>query len=359
MRVSVTYHVRSDAADIAARAQGIAVEQSVEMPLAAIDDPAVLTGIVGKVEDIADLGDGLFAVRIGLALATIGEDAGQLANMLFGNTSLQEDVTLADVALPDALIAQFARPRYRIPRLRRTLGAPHRALTASALKPQGLPPDRLGKLAERLALGGLDVIKDDHGLAEQGYSPFPARIRHVSTGIARAISQTGHQTHYVPSLTGNLDQLREQATIVRDAGLTCIMIAPMIAGLPALQALATEFSDLTIFAHPALGGLRIAPDLLIGKLFPMLGADAVIFPSFGGRFGYSQATCQRLAENARSFGAIPVPAGGMTLARTGEILDFYGPDTMLLIGGNLLLAREEIPREAEAFTAAVAAHEYR
>jgi len=359
MRVSVTYHVRSDATEIAARAQGIAVEQSVEMPLAAIDEPSVLTDIVGQVEDIADLGNGTFAVRIGLALATIGEDAGQLANMLFGNTSLQEDVTLADIDLPDTLIAQFTRPRYHVARLRRTLTSPHRALTASALKPQGLPPDRLGKLAERLAMGGLDVIKDDHGLAEQRYSPFADRIRHVTAGLARAVRHTGHQTQYVPSLTGNLDQLREQATLARDTGLTCIMIAPMIAGLPALQALATEFSDLTIFAHPALGGLRIAPDLLIGKLFPMLGADAVIFPSYGGRFGYSQAACHRLAENARSFGAIPVPAGGMTLARTDEILDFYGPDTILLIGGNLLLAREEIPREAEAFTRAVAAHEYR
>ena len=50
------------------------MEQSVEMSLAAIDDPAVLTGIVGQVEDIAGLGDGLFSVRISLALATIGED---------------------------------------------------------------------------------------------------------------------------------------------------------------------------------------------------------------------------------------------------------------------------------------------
>jgi ribulose-bisphosphate carboxylase large chain len=359
MRVSVTYHVRSDAADIAARAQGIAVEQSVEMPLPAIDEPRILTDIVGQVEDIADLGNGVFSVRIALALSTMGEDAGQLANMLFGNTSLQEDVTLADVDLPDTLIAQFTRPGRRIAKLRRTLASPHRALTASALKPQGLPPDRLGNLAERLALGGLDVIKDDHGLAEQRYSPFADRIRHVTAGLARAVRHTGHHTQYVPSLTGNLDQLREQATIARDAGLTCMMIAPMIAGLPALQTLGNEFPDLTIFAHPALGGLRIAPDLLLGKLFPMLGADAVIFPSYGGRFGYSQATCQRLAQNARSFNAIPVPAGGMTLARTGEILDFYGPDTMLLIGGNLLLAREDIPRGAEAFVRAVAAHEYR
>ena len=48
----------------------------------------------------------------------------------------------------------------------------------------------------------------------------------------------------------------------------------------------------------------------------------------------------------------------MTLDRTAEILDFYGPDTMLLIGGNLLLARERIPHQAAAFARAVADHRY-
>ncbi len=169
---------------------------------------------------------------------------------------------------------------------------------------------------------------------------------------------TGHQTRYIPSLTGDLDQMRAQAALARDAGLDCIMVAPMISGFPAVQALVRDFPEMTLFAHPSMGGLRIAPDLLIGKLFPLIGADAVIFPSYGGRFGYSQQTCRHLAENARSFGALPVPAGGMTLARSGEILDFYGPDTMLLIGGNLLLARERITEEAETFTRAVAAHVY-
>jgi ribulose-bisphosphate carboxylase large chain len=37
-RIIATYRVRADAASIAARAQAIAVEQSVEMPVAAIDD---------------------------------------------------------------------------------------------------------------------------------------------------------------------------------------------------------------------------------------------------------------------------------------------------------------------------------
>jgi ribulose-bisphosphate carboxylase large chain len=49
----------------------------------------------------------------------------------------------------------------------------------------------------------------------------------------------------------------------------------------------------------------------------------------------------------------------MTLSRVPEILDFYGPDTMLLIGGSLLLARERLTAETTAFTTRVAAHHYR
>ncbi|MDR3532034.1 MAG: ribulose 1,5-bisphosphate carboxylase, partial [Rhodopila sp.] len=109
------------------------------------------------------------------------------------------------------------------------------------------------------------------------------------------------------------------------------------------------------------GAARIAPELLIGGLFRLMGADAVIFPSFGGRFGYSRDTCRHLAGNARRTddgmkAALPVPAGGMTLERTKEILDFYGEDTMLLIGGNLLMARDRITEETERFTRAVAEH---
>jgi len=49
----------------------------------------------------------------------------------------------------------------------------------------------------------------------------------------------------------------------------------------------------------------------------------------------------------------------MTLERTPEILDFYGPDAMLLIGGNLLLARDKLTEATAAFTRAVAQHSYR
>ena len=356
-RLIATYLVRAEAAAIEARARAIAVEQSVEMPLAAIDDAAVLEDIVGRVEDIADRGNGMFAVRIGLASATIGTDAGQLLNMAFGNTSLHEDVVLADLDLPEALAARFGGPRHGIAGLRARVDAASRALTCAALKPQGLPPARLADLAERLARGGIDFIKDDHGLADQDYAPFAERV------AACAAAVQGHRTRYIPSLSGNLDDLRRQARQARDTGADTVMVAPMVAGWSNVVALGRDFPGLALLAHPTMGGFRIAPDLLIGRLFPLIGADAVVFPTHGGRFGYSAATCRRLAENARVSAhrqrpCLPVPAGGMTLARVPELLDFYGPDTMLLIGGSLLAAHERLTEETAAFVHAVAGHSY-
>ena len=351
-RFTVTYHVQSDAASIDARALGIAVEQSVEMPLAGIDDNIVLSEIVGSVETIKDLGHGAFEVRIALALATVGDDPGQLLNMLFGNTSLHDDVILRDVDFP----RHFIGGQPAIPELRRRLGVSTRAFTGSALKPQGLPPERLARLAGQFALGGLDFIKDDHGLADQAFSPFAVRVPLIAAAIAQAVRSTGHPTRYIPSLSGDLNQMRTQAAIARDNDLDCAMAAPMIAGFSNMRALTRSFPDIVFFAHPSMGGAaRIGPELLIGKLFPMLGAGAVIFPTFGGRFGYSPETCRSLAANARP--SLPVPAGGITLDRVPALLDFYGPDTMLLVGGNLLLARDRVAEESAAFARAVAAHE--
>jgi ribulose-bisphosphate carboxylase large chain len=51
---------------------------------------------------------------------------------------------------------------------------------------------------------------------------------------------------------------------------------------------------------------------------------------------------------------LPVAAGGMSVERVAEMLDDYGPDTMLLIGGNLLAAGDAMPARAGAFAARVA-----
>ncbi len=358
-RIDAIYRVQATAADIAARAQGIAVEQSVEMPLAAITQDSVLREVVGEVRDIADRGRGIFDIRIGLAIETIGNDAGQLLNMLFGNTSLHADVTLHDLELPSAL---FPGPNHGEPGMRARLGAETRALTCSAIKPQGAPVEFLAHLAGQFTLGGIDWIKDDHGMADQAYGRFAHRMAACATAVHTATRQTGHPTRYAPSLSGTLETMRTQIRQAREAGLDSAVIAPMVAGWSTMQALVRENPDFVFLAHPSMAGAaRIAPALLIGRLFRLIGADAVVFPSHGGRFGYTTSMCQDLAARARQdwhglAPSVPVPAGGMTLSRVGEILDFYGPRTMVLIGGSLLEARDRLAAETAAFTHAVATH---
>lgn len=355
----VTYRVRAEARDIEARARAVAVEQSVEMPVEAIDDPAIHDRIVGKVVDIADLGGSMYAVRIALAGETVGTDAGQLLNMLFGNTSIHDDVVLADVAPPRSMIRAFGGPNIGLPGLRTRVGAGRRALTCSALKPQGLPPEGLARLAHAMALGGIDYIKDDHGLADQTYSPFARRITAVAEAIARANRSTGRTCRYVPSLSGSLDDMRRQIGASRDAGIGEVLIAPMIAGVSTLQALVREHRDIAFITHPALAGAsRIAPPVHFGTLFRMLGADGLVFPNHGGRFGYSPKTCRDIAGRATAAWngletSLPIPAGGMTTERTAEMLSFYGPDVMLLIGGNLLAAKDRLVEATARFVAAV------
>ena len=60
-----------------------------------------------------------------------------------------------------------------------------------------------------------------------------------------------------------------------------------------------------------------------------------------------------LEERAGLAPCVPVPAGGMTTDRVREMLDFYGADVMLLIGGALLGAGEHLSEATAAFVAEV------
>jgi len=357
-RIRATYRIAARAQEIEARAEALAAEQSVEMPVAAIRDARVLDEIVATVESIESRGD-RFDVVIGIAPATTGAESSQLLNMLFGNCSLQPEVELLDAAFPDGYEKAFAGPRFGIDGIRALTGARGRPLTCSALKPQGSPVEHLALLAGTFARAGIDIVKDDHGLANQAFSPFATRVAAVQKAISQANAETGGRTLYAPTFSGGPAALREQARIAKDCGVPMALIAPMLAGVPAFIELQVHL-DLPILAHPAFGGAtRIAPPLLLGKLFRLFGADATIFPNYGGRFSYSRETCLEIAHAARSpwagmRPALPVPAGGMSVERVDEMTADYGADVMLLVGGSLLSAGDALPEKSREFVRRVA-----
>jgi ribulose-bisphosphate carboxylase large chain len=357
--LDVTYRVRAAAEQLDAIASAIALEQSVEVPLEVVRDRFVAEHIVGRVDGVRRGDGGVHEVRIRLASQTTGYDVAQAMNMLFGNSSLHDHVELLDAEFPPEFMARFPGPRFGIGGIRELLGVTGRPLTCAALKPQGLSPDRLAALCHTLAVAGVDVIKDDHGLADQSYAPFAARVAACQRAIARAERECGRKILYAPSLVGSPRALSAQAQIARGEGAQMVLLAPALVGMPAFAELVGDEIDVPVLAHPSYAGAaRVAPPFLLGKWFRMLGADAVIFPTFGGRFAYSEQTCADIARNARAplaklHPALPVPGGGLLVERAREAVSFYGTDVMLLIGGSLLVAGDALAERTQAFVAAV------
>jgi ribulose-bisphosphate carboxylase large chain len=363
--LTATYLVTCAERDVADRAAAIASEQSVECPLEAITEGRILDEIVARVSSIEAAGPGQFRVKVAIAAQTIGANPVQFINMVFGNASLWDDVTFVDLAVPDDVLSLFPGPRHGVAGIRRLLGVPEgRALTNAAMKPQGLHVPELAAMCRTFALAGVDVIKDDHGIDDQPYSPFAERVRACQAAVAEATAATGKPALYAPNLIGTPRVLRDRARIARDEGVRAVLVAPMLVGLPAFFDLVDEFPDFIYLAHPSFGGARrIAPELLFGRLLRLFGSDAVIFVNVGGRFGYTREMCAALAAGARApWGtirpALPVPAGGMRLERVEELLDFYGPDSMLLIGGNLLIEADRVLERTREFVDRVSAHRF-
>lgn len=227
-----TYRIRADADDIEARAETLALEQTVELPRSAIQAPFVEEQILAQVQSITPADSEDFHVTLCYPLATTALEPAQLLNVLFGNTSLQPDVLLLDVEFPSMLLAAFPGPQFGIAGLRECTGAQHRPLTSTALKPMRLSADELASLCRTFARAGIDIIKDDHGLADHEFALFADRVQACREAVEQVAQETGHQAVYAPNLIGTPEELRRQIQVAQQAGVQVVMVAPMLIGLP-------------------------------------------------------------------------------------------------------------------------------
>lgn len=348
LRFSATYALSGDVEETRQRAGAIAVEQTIEFPLDLIADDDIRTHVVGRIETIDETGPGRTFAKISYAVETSGSELPQLLNVLFGNASLLPGVRLMSIELPRELLASFRGPRFGNTGLRRLLDAPDRPLVATALKPMGLSSVSLAEMARTLVLAGLDVIKDDHGLANQPFAPYLERVRACAEAVRRANRERGGRSIYVPCINAPAGQVLARARAAQEAGAGGLLVLPGLLGFDTMRALADDDTlGLPIIAHPAFLGSHVVHDefgvehgTLFGTIMRLAGADISIFPGYGGRFSFDRAACRSIAGACHApLGAMaatmPAPAGGITLGRVAEMTGFYGRDMVLLIGGDL------------------------
>ena len=250
---------------------------------------------------------------------------------------------MIDFELPSALTATSRGPRFGLLGLRDYLGIHARPILLTAIKPMGLSPEALATLAADFARGGIDVVKDDHGLANQPFCPFAERVVAVGRAIERANRESGTTCVYAPNVTASPPVAHERARLAKQAGARALLFSPGLGGWDTLRMLADDDElALPVLCHPAFLANRGAYShrVLYGRLPRLAGADATIFPSYGGRFSFTPDECRDLCAGALQpmsglRACVPFPAGGITLARVPEQVSFYGVDTGLLIGGDL------------------------
>jgi ribulose 1,5-bisphosphate carboxylase large subunit-like protein len=257
-------------------------------------------------------------------------------------------------------------PRFGRAGLRERLGVPRGPLLSTAIKPMGLPATELADLTYRLALGGIDLIKDDHGLANQAFATFSERLERCVEAVERANRETGRRSVYVPNVSADGEETQRRARQARSSGAGSILVSPGLVGFGTMARLAADPAvDLPILSHPTfLGSFVASPDsgishfALFGQITRLAGADGSIFPSYGGRFAWTQDECRAIAEGtAIPMGpfqpCFPVPGGGMRVERISELVRFYGPDVIFLIGGGLHQAGPDLVATGRALRAAV------
>ncbi|MEZ6076123.1 MAG: RuBisCO large subunit C-terminal-like domain-containing protein [Pirellulaceae bacterium] len=209
------------------------------------------------------------------------------------------------------------------------------------------------------------MIKDDHGLADQCFVRFQERVERLSDAVNRANRETGCAASIFPNITAPLDQLLDRARLARQAGAGGYLIAPGLAGWDAM--LRCRRRSLRLTDHESPGILRSVHDQSLrgishgafyGRIARLAGADATIFPNYGGRFAFSTDECRDIVAGCdASLGDIrpifPAPAGGMKVQRVPELCDFYGKDTVLLIGGDLHRHGSDLVQSCRQFAESV------
>jgi ribulose-bisphosphate carboxylase large chain len=346
-RFFVTYSIAaSTIEDAKKRAVDLALEQTVEFPADLTPAGDITDHIVGQIESIEAQNE-KFLVRISYAEETVGTETTQFLNVVFGNSSIQPGIRVEEFELTESMKA-LRGPRFGRKGLRNYLNAPSRPMLCTAIKPMGYGPKELAKLAHQFALGGIDIIKDDHGLADQNFSTYYERLERCADAVAEANIITGFKSIFMPNVSTHAGLILERAQFAKQKGAGGLLVCPGLVGWDTMRMLADDDAlGLPIMSHPALiGSFTTSKDsgmshyAVYGQMARLFGADATVFPSWGGRFSFSKEECASIVrgtevEQGQMATIFPTPGGGMTMEKIPDMRSVYGNEVIYLIGGGL------------------------
>lgn len=290
--------------------------------------------------------EGRWLLRVAFPTVNFGPAFPMIFSTLLGNdTSTSLPVRLVDVELPASLVRLLPGPRYGMPGWRELTGVHDRPLLLNMIKPNtGFSPAAGARFVAASAAGGTDLIKDDELLADPPFNRAAERARAYRRALDGVADRTGRRARYIANVTTRSCQLVDLAWAVVDAGADALMVNALALGLDGLQTLAESAPAVPILAHTAGveiftggGSSGFGQAVLLGRLLPLAGADAVLTSTPYAtrpldRPTY-EATIRTLAAGQAPPPVAPFVGGGLTPDHVPALIDDLGLDALVGMGG--------------------------
>lgn len=293
-----------------------------------------------------------------------GANMPQVLSSVAGNVFGMKAVAglrLVDIIWPKPLVDSFAGPRFGAPGIRGFMKVQERPLTASVPKPKlGLTAEEHAKHGYEAWSGGLDLLKDDENLTDQGFNAFAKRARLCFKYRDRAEKETGERKGYLINVTAETREMERRARLVHDLGGEFAMIDICTTGWAALQTMREVCGDLglAIHAHRAfhaafdrnpIHGMSMA---VLAETARLIGADQLHIGTALGKLEGSREEVTGLRDKVflpRSPGVgwelvqdwhgkrpiLPVSSGGLHVGLVYPLLKILGTDIVVQLGGGI------------------------
>ncbi len=310
--------------------------------------------VSGSITDLSATAFDIDGSRIGVAYPDALFEAGNMAQVLSciaGNImgmKAVERIRLQDCDWPESLSTSFPGPQFGTSVREEIFDAGDRPITATVPKPKvGLSTDQHVEVGYEAWTGGLDLLKDDENLTDQGFNPFADRLAESFAARDRAEEETGEKKSYLINVTADADTMLERTDMVAEAGGEYVMVDVVTAGWAAVQSVRErcEKLGLAIHAHRAM---HAAFDRI-----PNHGVSMRVIAQIARLVGVDQihtgtADLGKL-ENEDTVGindwlygdlhgmgdVLPVASGGLHPGLVPELVDRVGTNVCIQAGGGV------------------------
>ncbi|MFI3284208.1 MAG: RuBisCO large subunit C-terminal-like domain-containing protein [Erysipelotrichaceae bacterium] len=304
-----------------------------------------------RVIDIDYNEEGIFTLRVAFPSLNFGNSFASLLTSLLGNdvsTSLQIrliNLEFINQAAKDLGVKQ--KNVTSIEKLRKITGIYNRPIILNMIKPcLGYNVEVGAQFFKEVALGCVDLIKDDELMCNPSYNRVEERMKRYKEVALEVAEITGKETIYVPNITDRYSEMKKHAKYALEVGIKAVMVNFTFTGFDSFADICEEFGqDLFILGHYAGVSIYdsyktgISNAVYLGVLPRACQADAVMtmtskdYSSLKGLDVYKTIQAQTNASMIHPL--VPTLGGGVTILDLEEMISRFGKDIIIGIGGGI------------------------